>query len=265
MQNRPANNRTITQSEEWTYQRKKNTIIRTLIMTALMIGVLINTCTGFVLPNSSVECVWDAVMNWSSSINNDMNEDTLTGNALKISSSVLLDVAIVTKFLHYIITNRSWVYFFSIALFYFNRMFGMMLFQITYPPGYAWTYPGFPSITVSYNKSHAFWYSSQIGLACISIYDSFNERIWWLFGPLTAITIYQALILSFLRGAYTIDIFSSIIASHLCFMVTSRLRHLIDDNRYLGFKNEKKKKDYYKLFDSINDESQVKETKEKHN
>ena len=42
------------------------------------------------------------------------------------------------------------------------------IFLMRFPDGYAWDYPGFPSLTVPYPKTNDFFYSGHVGGALLA-------------------------------------------------------------------------------------------------
>lgn len=226
----------------WSKRRIIVTTVRSVIVFISLVVVFLNTLFGFVLPQEKVECVIDYSHEKTSGINKALNDNETLRNALMITSALLMDVLFLSKIGFFILNSKTWRLIVSIIVFYLVRSIAQVIFQERFPEGYAWFYPGFPSITVSYLKANDFFFNSSTGLLLICGLDFFHEKqfIWFVL-CLIAI-VYQGLLLIFLRGQYIIDIISSLIIGHFVVMNVSDHIHHLDNNKIVGFYEEVEEK-----------------------
>ena len=123
------------------------------------------------------------------------------------------------KICFWIFKIKSWRVFISLSFFYLFRALIQSLFQFTYPDGYLWEYPGFPSIAVSYLKTNDFFYSGHVGLPVIISCEFFKNSYYYLgfFALLTSGIEFITMIIT--RGHYIIDLISGIIFAHYTFLL----------------------------------------------
>jgi hypothetical protein len=88
-----------------------------LILTILAVVVL-NSQYGFFLPKNDVNCILDKTFEFTAGINAFLRDNTSYRNALLISSSLCMDILIVSIFAMWFIYGRSWRILVAMLTFY---------------------------------------------------------------------------------------------------------------------------------------------------
>lgn len=88
-----------------------------------------------------------------------------------------------------------------------------------FPDGYAWDYPGIPSLTVSYEKTTDFFFSGHVGLTVLMTLDhyAYKNYPWAILALATGLIEFSTMI--FLRGHYTIDLITGVLLGHYFWIV----------------------------------------------
>ncbi len=227
------------QSPPWSRRRTVVTIVRSSLVFVGLIVVFLNTLFGFVLPSGNIDCVVDYTHKGTSSINQSLIDNPGLRKALMIISALALDVLFLIKIGYFIFKSKTWRLIVSIIAFFLIRSIAQVIFQEKFPEGYAWYYPGFPSITVSYLKANDFYFNSSTGLMLICALDFYYEKQFVYFVLSLCSIVFQSLLLICLRGQYIIDIFSSLVIAHFIVLNVSDYIHYLDHNKVIGFYVEK--------------------------
>jgi hypothetical protein len=112
------------------------------------------------------------------------------------------------------------------------------MFQMKYPEGYLWEYPGFPSITVSYLKTNDFFFSGHCGMPILMAMEFRKIKHYKMFIFCLFTCIFEAFTMIVMRGHYSIDILAGIIFAHYIFIqVNHYVNHL--DSSCLSMDREK--------------------------
>ncbi len=108
-----------------------------------------------------------------------------------------------------------------------------MIFLVGKPEKYLWTFPGFPSLVVSYMQGNSFFSSASIGIAVISMleFKRNGHQVWFYFSVFAL--FYLVLVLIALRANYIIDLLFGGFFAHYCFIIA---------DRYVGTKFEEENK-----------------------
>lgn len=228
-----------TSSRTFEEKRKITVIIRVVIVSIALIITFMNTLFNLLLAQGDINCIEDKAHLASTRINNYFaNPDNLVfKNALIIISALLLDTFLLLKLLFFILNSKSWRFIISISVFYILRLISQLLYQSKKPFIYAWIYPGFPSIVVSYLTTYDFYFNSQVGLillCSISFLRDNNSIALFIVGIF--IVLFQSFMIVVLRGAYIIDIITSIVYAHFSYLVSFNLKEHFDYNKEIGFK-----------------------------
>ena len=91
-----------------------------------------------------------------------------------------------------------------VGCFYLFRAFNQTLVQMTYPKGFFWKYPGFPSLVVPYGRTSDFFFSGHTGFLTICYFEwrAIKHR------PMQAVTLvvllYMISVLLIFRTHYSI-------------------------------------------------------------
>ena len=209
--------------------------IRLLITFLTIVVVFMNTILGFALPpEEDINTIIDKFHQSTTQLNRKLFEDAYLRNFLLIASSITMDISFIVSMGYFIAKSKSLKILITIVFFFSLRIITQFVYSIATPNDYLWIYPGFPSIIVSYVKSNAFLFNSQIGLIFICFLYFLRYRNYIMIGfSLISIIIHSILLIA-LRGAFSVDIISSIIIAHFSYLLVNEYIGLIDN--YIGFK-----------------------------
>jgi hypothetical protein len=101
---------------------------------------------------------------------------------------------------------------------------------MTYPEGYLWENPGFPSLTVSYLKTNDFFFSGHVGLPIIMGSEFLKQDKKFMFWLCIFVCCFESFTMIVTRGHYIIDIIAGVIIAHYSFMIVDLYIHVIDDS-----------------------------------
>jgi len=99
---------------------------------------------------------------------------------------------------------------------------------MSYPEGYIWEYPGFPSLMVSYLKTNDFFYSGHVGLPIILMSEFYVLKRFNMFGFCIFTFFIEAFTMIATRGHYSIDLITGAIFAHYIFQNVEKNIHYID-------------------------------------
>lgn len=99
---------------------------------------------------------------------------------------------------------------------------------MSYPEGFIWEYPGFPSIMVSYLKTNDFFYSGHVGLPVLLMCEFYILKYYYMFGFCIATFFIEFFTMLATRGHYTIDLITGAIFAHYIFQNVERNIHYLD-------------------------------------
>jgi hypothetical protein len=195
----------------------KGMIIRA---TVIVLGILLVLCLnnfyqGNFNPLGQNQCYNDLVHNWTGGLNTYFRNNLSGRNAILIFTALLVDLAMLTTFYFWIFKWTDWVILYAIMLFYGVRgMLILNLFQLTFPDGYNFYYPGFPSIAVCYLATNDFFYSGHIGFPIIFALEYWRKGEKYLVIPCVTISILEGAMMLITRGHYSIDLIFGVIFAH---------------------------------------------------
>jgi hypothetical protein len=217
----------------------KKTLFKGLIIMSMLTVVFLNCIYGFGLPSSEIECIEDVSHKYTENINTYMHENKNVTNAITIFSSICIDIIMVSMSVHWVLQSDSWRLIVCLVHFYLFRGFIQGMFQMKYPQGFIWEYPGLPSLAVSYLKTNDFFYSGHCGLPIIAACEFFAHRKYLLgffsiFG-----CVVEFIVMTIMRGHYIIDLIFGIITAHYFFIIVDRFIYIID-NSYFTLKEREK-------------------------
>ena len=97
-----------------------------------------------------------------------------------------------------------------------------------YPDDYIWGYPGFPSLTVPYGMANDFHFPVHLSILIIAANEMWEEQHYlWSKAALMTL-IYQTVIISATRGAYSIDLVAAYLFGHFHWLLATKLCYYID-------------------------------------
>jgi hypothetical protein len=158
-----------------------------------------------------------------------------------ILSSLCVDVIYFVFSYFWIKYARSWRVIIVFTLYYSLRALIQSFFQMTTPAGYLWSYPGFPSMTVSYLKTNDFFPSGHVAFPLIVGLEFLHLKVKKMFYFCMFCAIFEAIVMVVLRGHYCIDILAGYIISHYCFILIEKYCYLLDNSKFSMIVDDKRK------------------------
>lgn len=129
---------------------------------------------------------------------------------------------------YWTLVGRSWRLPIALVCVYLMKVCTGSLFKMRYPDGFAWTYPGFYSLTVSYGMTNDFHFTVHVALM-ILIYRELEAMGYNVVSKLVfAFAVTQSFVAIVLRGAYSIDIFAAFIFGFFFWHLGNYLSYYID-------------------------------------
>ena len=101
-----------------------------------------------------------------------------------------------------------------ITIFYIFRIPHLWVFTPKFPEGFYWKYPGFPSLTVPYDRTSDFFFSGHCGILTITMMEWRALKEYKLFYLNLLGLCFTATSLLILRVHYFIDISMGIVVAH---------------------------------------------------
>ena len=187
-----------------------------------------NAITAWAIQPKSVSCIWDGIFELTAPINTFFVNNKEPRDAILIFSSFLIDVLLLWFAIRYAFwgtSSRQIVFF---LMFYSTRAAIQSFFLMRVPPGYCWDYPGFPSLTVSYEKTSDFFYSGHVGvmLFCALEHKALgNIYMMWV---AVFVCSLEFCIMIVLRGHYSIDLISGLVFAHYYWIVSGWIAVKLD-------------------------------------
>ena len=139
-------------------------------------------------------------------------------NFLIIFSSLSVDLITFFCFMFFILFSKSFRFIVSGVIYSLLLLLFQNIFKYIDPKTSIWSYPGFPSLIISYSKEDSYYYCGALGLLIICGSECWKNELKAMFYYSWIIIFSQAFILVVIRDIYMIDILTSIIISHYCFL-----------------------------------------------
>lgn len=230
--------RAITLKEEFwefnlsTRHKKIVFICRATLIAILIAFTIFNAITAIAIVPDSTSCLWDGVFELTEPINTFFVENQEPKNAILIFSSFLIDCLLLWFSIRYAFWGRSSRQMIFFSLFYGTRGVIQRFFLMRVPPGYAWDYPGFPSLTVSYEKTSDFFYSGHVGVMLFCALENRHLGNYYMMWVALFVCALEFVIMIFLRGHYSVDLISGLVFSHYYWIVSEGMADKLD--KFLG-------------------------------
>lgn len=212
--------------------KRKVFAFRVILITFLTGFSISNALTAWAITPDSISCIWDGIFEATTPINTFFLENKEARDALLIFSSFLVDVLLLWFAIRYALwgnTTRQLIFF---VMFYCTRAAVQSFFLLRIPEGYCWDYPGFPSLTVSYQKTSDFFYSGHVGVMLFcSLENKYLGNIYMMWVAL-GVCLLECTVMIFLRGHYSIDLISGLVFAHYFWIVSAWIAKSLD--RRLG-------------------------------
>jgi hypothetical protein len=224
-------------NNHWIGRNSTQCVLRSLF--TIIVGMALAAASfapGF-LPNEHIECLRDELFVQTQQINDYFATHESMKFAFLIFWGLCMDITMVVGFVVFAINGKTWRLPMTLALFYLTRGIIQKLFVIRFPEGYLWDYPGFPSLVVPYGKTNDFFYSGHVGGALVMMLEYRQSAIeipnhkmflrgMQIFSFFTIIS--QIFLMIFLRGHYTIDMFTGIVVGHYYFINMAHYAPYVD-------------------------------------
>lgn len=194
--------------------------------------IVVNSILGFFFKPHEVECYKDLFFDITRNLNKYIANNLVIRDVCLIISSALIDIATIVFSAFWIKTSKTWRPVIAITLFLGFRVFVQALFQLKYPEGYLWDYPGFPSLMVSYEKSNDFFFSGHVGIPILIGLEFYYNGYNWISSACLVISLLEFANMIVMRGHYTIDMIGAIVIAHYIFIMVDRYCFFIDKSRF---------------------------------
>lgn len=109
---------------------------------------------------------------------------------------------------------------------------------MSFPEGFIWEYPGFPSIMVSYLKTNDFFYSGHVGLPVLLMCEFHILKRYYMFAFCILTFFIEAFTMIATRGHYTIDLITGAIFAHYIFQNVNKHIHYVDKLTFTKMEKE---------------------------
>ena len=186
--------------------------------------LILNSAFGMLISRSTdVNCVDDKIMTLADSFNAFFVKNVSSRHALVIIGSLCVDLVFVVTVLHWVLFGKSWRLMVTYLMFSIVKVISQALFQLTFPEGYSWDYPGFPSLLVNYHNTYAFFYSSYVGVPVICALEWRKNGHLFFMVVCFAVACFESFTVFVTRVHYTIDIVSAIIFAHYFYILSDKL------------------------------------------
>jgi len=124
---------------------------------------------------------------------------------------------------------------------------------MSFPDGYIWDYPGFPSVMVSYLKTNDFFYSGHVGLPILMMCEFQILKRYYMFGFCILTFFIESFTMLATRGHYTIDLITGAIFAHYIFQNIEKNIHYFDRITFTKMENEKHEENV--LYNNFNEQN----------
>ena len=194
---------------------QKSIYTKIFLFLAIVSFLVTSSFSSFPLfTNQEVQCYHDIGHETFSTINDAVIKSENYKNALLIISGIFTDFLFIVFVFDFILYNSSWCGILHFFTFYFLKGIFSNFFSLSQPTGYALSYPGLPSLLISYKTANDFFFSTQVGFPLISGYHLKLSNWYGAFH----LGILCSLIIAFtqitIRGSYTVDLVWGIVMSH---------------------------------------------------
>jgi hypothetical protein len=207
---------------------KRLFLARAVLILLLVVMAVANSLTGMMLPHTQVECLTDATFEATADITAFLRDNLVYRDALIVFASALMDAVMIISVGRFLLLAQTWRPILSLLVFYLVRGMVMSLFQLRFPDGYLWDYPGFPSIIVPYAKTSDFFFSGHMGFATIALLENYEYKHYSLVALAAFTLVVESVVMVVTRGHYCIDIIAGVVFAHYIWMLTGYFSPVVD-------------------------------------
>ena len=157
-----------------------------------------------------------------------------------ITLGIMMDLILLVQLYIFSMHGKSWRFPIAVSTIYLLRFIMVVslcnypnikqqsLFQMSYPEGYIWEFPGMYSLTIQYGNQNSFYFCAYLALCVIHICEFYANQYYKLslLSGMTAIML--MIVLIFTRGHYFIDLFGAVFFGHYFWMMSERVAWVID-------------------------------------
>lgn len=216
-----------------------------LVLSGIVMMTFLNNYNVFF--TSYTECFWDfSHQVLFESLNNYLVNNTAAKDGLEIIGGLFVDITVLCTGFYFSWKGNSWRLLISMSLFYGIRAIIQLIYQMCFPPNDIFSYPGFPSLFVSYLKTNDFFYSGHVGFPILCAYELRRFR-WWIVFICYFVSVYEGFILMATRGHYDIDCYFGWFIVFYIIRISRWICLWLDKKVFIG--NEDK---YPKIFKDLN-------------
>ena len=220
---------------EITFEKK----IRFLVVIIGLVGVIINTVTGFTLPKYDIDCVEDLTFNATSKVNEFLRNSPNFSIFIKSLTSILFDAYIIYAFVGWILYSKNFRFIITFILNIIVYQIIKQFWEIRTPSDYYWSEKHFPSIFVNYNSTTKTFYACELAILITAAFEwkrLGNNIFFWI-----GIVLYfiEGYIMIAFRAHFIIDIFSPGFLGHYLFVLVEYYLQKILKNENIDIDNLK--------------------------
>jgi len=160
-----------------------------------------------------------------------MHDHVELRKGLIIASSGMIDIVLIMIAVRWVIYANNFRIIIVFFMFYAMRAFLQSIFFMTFPEGFIWDYPGFPSVAVEYFYKNDFFYSGHLGMLMISFLEFRRDNLTFMSCFAMFALLFNFFMLVATRSHYSIDLIAGIIIGHYCFIMGERISDFIDGKK----------------------------------
>ena len=221
-----------------TFEKK----IRFIVIIIGLIGIIVNTATGFSLPKYNIDCVEDLTFNATSKVNEFLRNSPNFSIFIKSLTSILFDSYIIYAFIGWILYSKNFRFIITFILNIIVYQIIKQFWEIRTPSDYYWNEKHLPSIFVNYNSTTKTFYACELAILITAAFEwkrLGNNIFFWI-----GIVLYfiEGYIMIAFRAHFIIDIFSPGFLGHYLFVLVEYYLQKILKNENIDIDNLKKMK-----------------------
>ena len=218
-----------------TFEKK----IRFIVIIIGLIGIIVNTATGFSLPKYNIDCVEDMTFNVTSNVNGFLRNSPNFSTFIKSFTSILFDGYIIYAFVGWILYSKNFRFIITFILNIIVYQIIKQFWEIRTPSDYYWNEKHLPSIFVNYNSTTKTFYACELAILITAAFEwkrLGNNIFFWI-----GIVLYfiEGYIMIAFRAHFIIDIFSPGFLGHYLFVLVEYYLQKILKNENIDIDNLK--------------------------
>src|SRR2546430_8857873 len=201
----------MTQAEDSNHRR--NLLLR-LLVTGIVLALWFWTQSLIGARMHPASGMGDAIHNLTAGLNSYFSKNSGAADVLLIVSSGLID-ALGLFLLGRWLFGGSVRPFLGLFLLMTLRQLLEAICALPPPSNMIWRYPGFPSLLVTYQVAHDFFFSGHTAIAVFGAIELSRLRRNWLTAGAVLLVVFEITTVLVLRAHYTMDVFAEIGRAHV--------------------------------------------------